>query len=170
MVAVLREVVDLLRGKARGLTLRVDVPESPPGTGVAALIDGDQLRQVLWNVIINACEASTPGDPNRSLIECTVRKQRGGAPQDRPVLITVADSGAGISPAARRRVFDPFFSTKTRGTGLGLAISKQIIEEAGGRIRLLNRQSGGTRVVIELRVTPYPDSNPSSGRGRPLAQ
>ena len=170
VVAVLREVVDLLRGKARGLTLRVDVPESPPGTGVAALIDGDQLRQVLWNVIINACEASTPGDPNRSLIECTVRKQRGGAPQDRPVLITVADSGAGISPAARRRVFDPFFSTKTRGTGLGLAISKQIIEEAGGRIRLLNRQSGGTRVVIELRVTPYPDSNPSSGRGRPLAQ
>ncbi len=170
VVAVLREVVDLLRGKARGLTLRVDVLETQSQAGITALIDGDQLRQVLWNVIINACEASTPGDPKRSLIDCTVRRQRGTKHHERPVLITVADTGAGISPAARRRVFDPFFSTKTRGTGLGLAISKQIIEEAGGRIRLLNRQSGGTRVVIELRISPYPDGSSASGRGRPLAQ
>lgn len=165
VVAVLREVVDLLRGKAHGLQLRVDVPTPQADGGVTALIDGDQLRQVLWNVLINACEAATPGSETRSIIECTVRKQRGTSPHDRPVLITIADSGAGISPAVRRRVFDPFFSTKTRGTGLGLAISKQIIEESGGRIRLLNRTSGGTRVVIELRVSPYPDSSGSSGNG-----
>jgi len=169
VVAVLREVVDMLRGKAHGLQLRIDVPESLAGSGVTALIDGDQLRQVLWNILINACEASTPGGGSRSVIECTVRKQRGAAPHDRPVLITIADGGAGISPAVRRRVFDPFFSTKTRGTGLGLAISKQIIDESGGGIRLLNRKSGGTRVVIELRVTPFPDGNSANGRGRPLA-
>ena len=131
VVAVLREVVDLLRGKAHGLQLRVDVPTPQADGGVTALIDGDQLRQVLWNVLINACEAATPGSDTRSIIECTVRKQRGTSPHDRPVLITIADRGPGISPAVRRRVFDPFFSTKTRGTGLGLAISKQIIEESG---------------------------------------
>jgi len=101
-----------------------------------------------------------------------VRRQRSAKHHERPVLITIADSGSGINPAVRRRVFDPFFSTKTRGTGLGLAISKQIIDEAGGRIRLLNRKSGGTRVVLELRVipAPYSDGSGTSGRGRPLAQ
>ncbi len=105
-------------------------------------------------MLINACEAATPGDPLRSVIECTVRQKRSAKHLDRPVLITIADSGVGISSAVRRRIFDPFFSTKTRGTGLGLAITKQIVEEAGGRIRLLNRKSGGTRVVIELRRSP----------------
>ena len=173
VVAVLREVLDLLRGKAHGLTLRLDVPESLPADGISALIDGDQLRQVLWNVLINACEAASPGSgDSRSIIECTVRRQRSAKHHERPVLITIADSGSGINPAVRRRVFDPFFSTKTRGTGLGLAISKQIIDEAGGRIRLLNRKSGGTRVVLELRVipAPYSDGSGTSGRGRPLAQ
>jgi signal transduction histidine kinase len=51
---------------------------------------------------------------------------------------------------ARRRAFDPFFSTKARGTGLGLAISKQIVDEHHGRIRLLKRRTRGTTVVIEL--------------------
>lgn len=154
VVGVLREVLDLLRGKAHGLLLRLDVPSPPSQGGISALIDGDQLRQVLWNVLINACEASTPGDPLRSVIECTVRQKRSAKHLERPVLITIADSGVGISSAVRRRIFDPFFSTKTRGTGLGLAITKQIVEEAGGRIRLLNRKSGGTRVVIELRRSP----------------
>ena len=62
----------------------------------------------------------------------------------------VADRGPGIAAEVRRRVFDPFFSTKTRGTGLGLAVSKQIVDEHHGRIRLFNRRGGGTRVVIEL--------------------
>ena len=57
-----------------------------------------------------------------------------------------------IPDAVRRRVFDPFFSTKTRGTGLGLAVSKQIMDEHHGRIRMFNRRGGGTRVVIELPV------------------
>jgi two-component system NtrC family sensor kinase len=64
----------------------------------------------------------------------------------------VADRGPGVPASGRNRVFDPFFSTKTRGTGLGLAVSKQIIDEHQGRIRLLNRRGGGTRVVIELPI------------------
>lgn len=150
VVTVLRQVLELMRPKASGLTLVLSVPEPLPPGGVGALIDGDQLKQVLWNVLLNACEASRPGSDELSLVECVVRERRPQGDGQRPVLITIADGGPGILPAVRRRVFDPFFSTKARGTGLGLAISKQIIDEAGGRIRLLNRPRGGTRVVIEL--------------------
>ena len=150
VVTALRQVLDLMRPKARGLTLKLIVPEPLGAGGVGALIDGDQLKQVLWNVLLNACEVAKPGSEEASLVECAVRQRRHASQGRGTVLITIADAGPGIPPALRRRVFDPFFSTKTRGTGLGLAICKQIIEEAGGRIRLLNRPSGGTRVVIEL--------------------
>ena len=85
-------------------------------------------------------------EPQATPIECEARIVGDLA------VLSVADRGAGISPAHRNRVFDPFFSTKTRGTGLGLAVSKQIIDEHHGRIRLFNRRGGGTRVVIELPV------------------
>jgi two-component system sensor histidine kinase PilS (NtrC family) len=150
VVTALRQVLDLMRPKARGLTLKLSVPEPLGPGGVGALIDGDQLKQVLWNVLLNACEVAKPGSPDLSLVECAVRQRRPTGSGQCAVLITIADAGPGIPAALRRRVFDPFFSTKARGTGLGLAICKQIIEEAGGRIRLLNRKSGGTRVVIEL--------------------
>lgn len=140
---ILLEVLDLIRPKAVGLDLRM-LPG--PGPEPLARIEPDGLRQVLWNVLLNACEASPPG----GTIECTVRTR---ASAER-VLLTVADRGPGIPAGQRRRVFDPFFSTKARGTGLGLSICKQIVEEHGGRIRLLNRPGGGTRVVIELRAAP----------------
>ncbi|HMU38074.1 MAG TPA: ATP-binding protein [Pseudomonadota bacterium] len=160
VLSVLREVVERLHGKAHGLTFSVQVSRSCASGQVFALIDADKLRQVLWNVLINACEASRPGDPAHSAIECQVARQRrtGSGSQPGFVMLSIADTGAGISPAVRRRMFDPFFSTKTRGTGLGLSISRQILEEAGGRIRLLNRQTGGTRVVIELRSAVADDA------------
>jgi signal transduction histidine kinase len=151
VVTVLREVLDLMRPKARGLTLSLSVPPHL-SAGAFALIDGDQLKQVLWNVLLNACEAARPGSEALSRVECAVRERRHLGDGPSAMLITVADAGPGIPQALRRRVFDPFFSTKARGTGLGLAISKQIIEEAGGRIRLFNRPSGGTRVVLVLPV------------------
>src|SRR5262249_12777646 len=100
-------------------------------------------KQVLLNVLFNAVEAS----PDKAgPIECEARIVGGFA------VLSVADRGPGISSAHRSRVFDPFFSTKTRGTGLGLAVSKQIVEEHRGRIRLLGRRGGGTRVVIEIPI------------------
>lgn len=165
VVEALRQVLDLLRSRTTGLRVQLDTAAV---TGsVFAVIDSDQLKQVLWNILLNACDAARAGSAAQvGLIECAVRKRRhvpGSPPTSSTdasrgsegvpgVLITIADSGPGIPAALRRRVFDPFFSTKTRGTGLGLPISKQIIESAGGRIRLLNRPGGGTRVVIELRA------------------
>jgi PAS domain S-box-containing protein len=152
----LHQVLELIRPKAAGLILRFDAPAA----GTEALIDSDHLKQVLWNVLLNACEAARPRGDAPGLVECSVRRRSSprkdsARPEDGEgplVLISIADSGPGIPQALRRRVFDPFFSTKARGTGLGLSISKQIVEEAGGRIRLLNRPGGGTRVVLELRA------------------
>jgi len=133
---VVRESVDLVRAKAPHHQLMMTV--EPP---VVARCDPDGVKQVLLNVLLNAVEASPSGT-----VECEARVI-GDA-----VELSVADRGPGVPSSARSRVFDPFFSTKTRGTGLGLAVSKQIIDEHHGRIRLLTRRGGGTRVVIELPI------------------
>jgi len=133
---VVSESIDLVRAKApqHELLVRVDGP-------LVARCDPDGVKQVLLNVLLNAVEATPSG-----VVECEARVL--GA----DVVLSVTDRGPGIPNSARSRVFDPFFSTKTRGTGLGLAVSKQIVDEHRGRIRLLSRRGGGTRVVIELPV------------------
>jgi PAS domain S-box-containing protein len=133
---VIDETVALVRGKAKTVDLRVSL-ERP----LQARCDPDAVKQVLLNVLLNAVEAAP-----KSPIDCD------GQTVGAQLMISVADRGPGIPDAVRRRVFDPFFSTKTRGTGLGLAVSKQIVDEHHGRIRLFNRRGGGTRVVIELPV------------------
>jgi signal transduction histidine kinase len=70
------------------------------------------------------------------------------------VIIRIEDSGPGIPEENLKKVFDPFFSTKPtgRGTGLGLSVSQQIVEMHGGTIDVGNRESGGARVTITLKV------------------
>jgi PAS domain S-box-containing protein len=137
LAGVVDETVALVRAKAPELTLGVNL-ERP----LRARCDPDAIKQVLLNVLLNAVEAS----PKTSTIDCDAQTV------GRQLILSVADRGSGVAEQVRRRVFDPFFSTKTRGTGLGLAVSKQIIDEHHGRIRLFNRRGGGTRVVIELPV------------------
>jgi signal transduction histidine kinase len=140
LAIVVDETAALVRAKAPETKLELNL-ERP----LSARCDPDAIKQVLLNVLLNAVEAAPKSQPN-ALIECdghTVGSQ---------LILSVADRGPGIPDHVRRRVFDPFFSTKTRGTGLGLAVSKQIVDEHHGRIRLFNRRGGGTRVVIELPV------------------
>ncbi len=135
---VLGQTFELVRAKAPGHTLKLEVKEP-----FKVRCDPDAIKQVLLNVLFNAVEAS----PEKAgPVEC-----EGRIVGDRAVL-SIADRGPGVSAQNRGRIFDPFFSTKSRGTGLGLAVSKQIVDEHRGRIRLLNRRGGGTRVVIELPV------------------
>ena len=136
LTQVVKETIELARAKAPEHELKMLI--EPP---LMARCDPDGIKQVLLNVLLNAIEASPSG-----IVECEARVL-GDA-----VELTVADRGPGVPTSARGRVFDPFFSTKTRGTGLGLAVSKQIVDEHHGRIRLLTRRGGGTRVVIELPV------------------
>ncbi|MFN7262283.1 MAG: ATP-binding protein, partial [Pseudobdellovibrionaceae bacterium] len=66
--------------------------------------------------------------------------------------LTVSDTGVGIPPQQRTRVFEPYYSTKEGGTGLGLAIVKRIIEDHSGFIRALANEPQGTKMLIELPV------------------
>ena len=136
LTRVVDETVALVRAKSPANDIHVNA-ERP----LTVRCDPDGIKQVLLNILLNAVEAA----PRSSL---DVDAQSLGA----HAVVSVADRGPGIPDAVRRRVFDPFFSTKTRGTGLGLAVSKQIVDEHHGRIRLFNRRGGGTRVVIELPV------------------
>jgi signal transduction histidine kinase len=66
------------------------------------------------------------------------------------VELAVADSGHGVAPELRRRVFEPFFTTRPNGTGLGLAVARQIVEAHGGRIDVADAPGGGACFTVKL--------------------
>ena len=67
-------------------------------------------------------------------------------------LITVADTGTGLTAENQRRIFEPYFTTKAKGTGLGLAISRRIIEAHGGTITVFSEAGQGCRIQIDLPI------------------
>lgn len=107
---------------------------------VVADADPGQLRQVLWNLLRNAVEAS----PADGKVELLVEEQEEWA------VLSVADEGPGISPEMRAHLFEPFRTTKAEGTGLGLAMVHRIIDTHGGDIVLVNREPHG--VVARVRL------------------
>ena len=110
-------------------------------------VEGDRihLQQVILNLIMNALEAMTKQAAPKRLV--TVRTRTS---DDGEVMITVADSGAGIDPANQPYLFDPFFTTKPNGMGMGLAICHQIIEAHKGRVRAENQTEGGALFTVTL--------------------
>ncbi len=99
----------------------------------AAVVDEGQIRQVLWNLLRNASQAT--GE------EGAIRVAVTGGPGR--VVIEVEDSGPGIEPAAVRQVFDPFYSTRERGLGIGLALCRRIVLAHGGTIEAASGELGG---------------------------
>ena len=110
-------------------------------------IDADRFRliQVFRNLIENSLAACR--DPVRINIACHLSK-------DDPewMEIRVRDNGSGLEPAIRERVFQPFFTTKTKGTGLGMAIAQRIIEAHGGTIRVGEAETDGAEFVLTLPI------------------
>jgi len=106
--------------------------------------DASQLRQVIHNLLQNAQDAMADHEDGGITIATTVRRTG-------RVRMNVSDEGAGFPPDMLARAFEPYYTTKKRGSGLGLAIVKKIIDEHGGDIRLVNRETGGAEVRIHLR-------------------
>jgi two-component system, NtrC family, sensor kinase len=118
-----------------------------PGDATAdALIDPQQLRQALLNLLRNAVEASPPQGTITLLLDRAAPPHAEGAWHR----IRVIDQGEGIAADAQAHIFEPFFTTKHSGTGLGLAITQQIIEEHGGQLRLLDSAPGHTTLAIYI--------------------
>lgn len=103
-------------------------------------IDEQKIEQVLWNVLLNAVQASQAG----GRIYLAVTRDRGG------IEVRIRDQGAGIAESDLKKIFLPFFSTKAHGSGLGLAISKKIVELHGGQISVESKLNYGTTVIIHL--------------------
>ncbi len=106
--------------------------------------DGDQIKQVLINLVLNAIQATDAGG-TVSIATRTVDHRNGAAGQ-----LQVHDTGIGIPADRLEHIFDPFFTTKDKGTGLGLAIAHQIITEHGGSISVDSREGAGTTFVVNL--------------------
>ena len=109
--------------------------------------DDGQLWQGILNLVRNAIEAMPKGGT------LTVRTARRGS----TVVLSVSDTGKGMSEEERQQIFKPFFSTKPSGTGLGLPLTQQIVAEHGGSIHFENASDAGTTFVIELPFTEEPE-------------
>ena len=120
----------------RVTVVREFAPGLPP-----VMADGDQIRQVAINLILNAGAAMPEGG---RLVVGTALDETGR------IRITFADSGAGIPPENLEKIFEPFFTTKAKGTGLGLAITKQIIDHHQGKITIESELGRGTTVIVTL--------------------
>jgi nitrogen fixation/metabolism regulation signal transduction histidine kinase len=156
----MRELVDrtmaLYEDRLPGVKVTVDVPADLP----PILMDSLQMKRVLINLLDNALEALS-GEPVQELkIRCELARDETMA------RLTIEDTGRGIAPEDRDRLFTPYFSTRKTGTGLGLAISSRIVADHGGYIAAEPNSPRGTRFVLELPVCQESSlsmTNPVSG-------
>jgi len=150
---LLKQTIDLLSYKlnASGVELIIDLDPALPLT----MADGNQISQVFLNVINNAQQAMEES----SLKELRIISWREGENE----IFKFTDTGPGVTEEVRKRIFDPFFSTKRpgKGSGLGMSVSYQIINNHGGEIRVDNDEAGGAAFTIvlpiefgEIKVTP----------------
>jgi two-component system, NtrC family, nitrogen regulation sensor histidine kinase NtrY len=113
--------------------------------------DVDQMRRVLTNMLDNAIAAvrersASEGEPTHGRV--IVRTVHDAPLQT--ARIEIEDDGSGIRPEDRRRIFEPYFSTKSHGTGLGLAIVSRIVADHRGYVRVHPNRPQGTRFIVEL--------------------
>lgn len=137
---VVRSVVTLVAKEAARLQVQIvthlddKLPE--------IMMDGEQIKQALLNLVINGMQAMSGGGQ----LEMTT------AHRDRTVAIRVRDHGPGIAPEVRDRIFNPFVTTKEGGTGLGLAIAYRLVKQHNGAIRAYDAPDGGSVFEIELPI------------------
>ncbi len=143
----------LRRTLGETIELRIQVPAHP----LTAIIDGVQLQNALLNLAINARDAMPRG--GRLTIEVAPVRLDADYAQSYPdvrtgryVLVTVSDSGSGMSDEIRRRAFEPFFTTKPTGagTGLGLSMVYGFVKQSGGHIQIYSELGRGTSVRLYL--------------------
>ncbi len=116
-----------------------------------------ELEQAIVNVLRNAIESRPSG------VHVSIRLAR----RDKWATIEITDDGRGIPPEHQERLFEPFFSTRTRegGTGLGLSVAHGIVADHGGQIRIESIQGTGTRVALTLPTEPPPPALDFDGPG-----
>lgn len=151
---VIREPVTLFQMSLEGSDVRLSIPDEP----VITAVDADHLGQVITNLVKNAAEAiegvvesGDRGPGFRGLIEVSLTSDGETAE------IVVLDNGTGLDKQHRKRLLEPYVTTKAKGTGIGLAIVQQIVEQHGGTITLddapvTETRPRGARVSVRLPI------------------
>jgi signal transduction histidine kinase len=140
------DVVELSRKSGRGAA---DVRLERQGVeSLILLADADQVRQLVWNLVRNAIQASASQAVVRVKLEC-----------DEKARLIVEDDGVGIDSEAKLRLFDAFFTTRSQGTGLGLAVVKRIADEHDFEIIVDSQDGEGARFTVHLGAPCKNDSH-----------
>ncbi len=138
---LVEDTVSMYQGR-RSIRFETDLaPNLPPFD-----LDREQIKRVILNLVENAMAAiDEAGEGDRRIRVSTRMDAAVGTVQ-----LEVADTGSGISPQDRARLFEPYYSTKRKGSGLGLAIVSRIVSDHSGTIRVRSNRPRGTRVIVEL--------------------
>jgi len=154
IASVARDVVELARRSPTVEDRHIEY-EGPDGPLVVRC-DGGQMRQVLWNLVRNALQATPAGRAVRV---------RARSRSERSVELSVEDEGPGIDDSAKRRIFDAFYTTRSHGAGIGLAVVKRIVDDHapfGASISVESGAGGGARFSLTLqRAKAAADDQPS---------
>ena len=136
---IIRALITLIEAETHGIILKLNLDETIP----LLSLDRDQVRRALHNIIKNSIEASERGG---SIYIQTEHVEEG----NQKIRIEIRDQGKGIESEILAKIFEPYFTTKSRGMGLGLSIVKRIIEDHNGKILIESTPKKGTLVTIYL--------------------
>ena len=136
---VVENALNVFAGRLDGITVHKNLSTDLPQVN----IDREQFRRIVVNLVDNAAEAMQ----DLSVKDLTITTQMA---TNESVELMVADTGCGVSPEDREKLFLPYFSTKSRGTGLGLAIVSHIVTDHHAQIRVEDNLPRGTRFVLEI--------------------
>jgi two-component system sensor histidine kinase PilS (NtrC family) len=142
LAVVIDEVAHMARGDQSSGAVELALDVARP---LAVRADPAQLRQVIWNLVRNACQAAATGGGHVRVETAAV---------DGGTRLVVEDDGPGIASQHMARIFEPFFTTRAKGTGLGLATCHAIVVDHGGRIDVETEVGKGTRMVVTLPGAP----------------
>jgi signal transduction histidine kinase len=136
-----REIVDLATPQAEAAGIRVSVNADTDAVNIR--VDADLMKQAMLNVVVNAIQAMPQGGELR--IECAVREE--------DAEIRISDTGAGIPPELRDKIFRLYYTTKPQGSGIGLAMTFRIVQLHDGAIDFTSEPGKGTTFVLRLPVS-----------------
>lgn len=144
---VLAETLDLVQHEARSRT-NITIKAAPCTGALPAQVDQDQMKQVFWNLAVNAFDAMPKGGQLTIATGC--RKVDVVGRKAEVVEVSFQDAGEGIPKKNLDKIFLPFFTTKKRGSGLGLAAVHRIVDLHGGWIKVESQEGQGTRFGVCL--------------------
>jgi two-component system, NtrC family, sensor histidine kinase PilS len=148
LAPIVGETLDVLANDPGVAGVRIERALAP----APAHCDPDQVRQVVWNLVLNAAHAARDAGGRGAAESAGGRVRVACGADGGGAFVAVEDDGPGVAPDDRDRIFLPFFTTRQDGTGLGLATVQRIVDAHGGSVALEGAPGGGARFLVHVPV------------------